>query len=537
MIKNVDTPKKLTEYSREELIALIQSLEEKVASSEQQLKLYEEWIRLNREQKYGASSEKHISGQMMLPIFNEAEDTAQAISKEPEMDQVVPQTKKKRKGKKKEDLQGLPVEVIEYPLSDEERKCPACGETRHVMSKEERLELKVVPAQFSVVKHVRYVYACRECEKTATENQVVTAPMPNPAFPKSIASPSLVAYLMDMKYVKAVPIYRMEQDLKRQGLVLSRQTMSNWMLKASSAYLTSLYKRMHEILLTKEVVHADETEVEVLHEPGKEPTAKSYMWMYRTGSDSKPLVLYDYRTGRSGDYAKEFLSGFKGYLHVDGYAGYNKVNNVLLVGCWAHSRRKFDETLKALPKGKVNPEQSIAAKGLDYCNRLFAIEKTLENCSFEERYQQRLEQSKPILDEFFAWIEKMSDPQNAEGVLPNSTLGKAVTYARNQKEKLLQFLKDGRLELSNNRGERSIKPFVIGRRNWLFCNSQKGATASAVIYSIVESAKENELNPFQYLNYLLETLPTIAELTPDIVDSLLPWSEDLPNICRSKIIK
>lgn len=537
MIKNVKTPKKLTEYSHEELIALVQSLENEKASLEQQLKLYEEWIRLNREKKYGASSEKYMPGQLMLPIFNEPEDTALPLSTEPEFDVVVPATRKRPKGKKQDMLRGLPIEVVEYNLSDEERSCPACGEQRHAMSTEERLELKVIPAQISVVKHIRSVYSCRNCEKNATENQVITAPMPKAAFPKSLASPSLVSYLMDMKYVKAVPIYRMEQDFKRQGLMLSRQTMSNWMIKASRTYLVPLYERMHEILLTKQVVHADETEVEVLHEPGKEPSQKSYMWMYRTGSDSKPLVLYDYRTGRSGDYAKEFLAGFHGYLQVDGYAGYNKVDDVTLVGCFAHARRKFDETLKALPKEKATPEYSLAAKGFDYCNQLFAIEKKIETLSFEERYKERLEKSKPVLDEFFAWVEKLEDPMNPEGVLPKSSLGKAVGYASRQKEKLLAFLEDGRLELSNNRAERAIKPFVIGRRNWLFCNSQQGATASSVIYSIIETAKENEISPFQYLKYLFEVLPTIEDITPARIDELLPWSQTLPDICKAKITK
>ena len=218
-MKNVKIPRKLTEHSQEELIALVQSLEqdkssleEKNIALEQQLKLYEEWIRLNREKKYGASSEKHMSGQLLLLIFNEVEDTALPLTPEPEFDTVVPTTRKRPKGKKQDMLRGLPVEVIEYTLSDEERNCPACGALRHVISTEERLELKVISAQISVVKHIRSVYACRSCEKDATENQIITAPMPKAAFPKSLASPSLVSHLIDMKYVKAVPIYRMEQD-------------------------------------------------------------------------------------------------------------------------------------------------------------------------------------------------------------------------------------------------------------------------------------------------------------------------------------
>lgn len=333
---------------------------------------------------------------------------------------------------------------------------------------------------------------------------------------------------MTRKYMEALPLYRQEQQFKHDGLAISRQTMANWMIKASKDWLKPLYKEMHAELKIKEVLHADETMLEVLCEPDRPAKTNSYMWMYRTSGDSVPIILYDYREGRSGNYPKEFLEGFKGYLHVDGYAGYNKVEQAKLAGCWAHVRRKYDESLKALPE-KAETAYSRSQEGLAYCNRLFEIERSLCNVSFEKRKEQRELQSRPILEAYFAWLEIQK-----EKALPQSYLGKAVTYSLNQKEKLYTFLEDGRIELSNNRGERSIKPFVIGRKNWLFSNTPKGATASAMIYSIIETAKENKLKPFEYLKYLFEQLPNTDITNQDILAIYLPWSADLPDYCRTK---
>ena len=254
--------------------------------------------------------------------------------------------------------------------------------------------------------------------------------------------------------------------------------MSNWLLKATEEYLAPVYEQLHEDLLTREVLHADKTTLQVLHEKDKKPESQSYMWLYRTsGGTDKPIVLYEYQPSRGAVHPKEFLEGFKGYLHTDGYAGYHNLHEeITVVGCWAHARRKFDEAVKSLPKSKS--KGGSASQGLTYCNLLFEMEQGLANETPENRYSKRLEQAKPVLDAFFAW-------QNSRTAAPASALGKALSYLKAQWPYLTNYLLDGRLELSNNRAERSIKPFVIDRKNFLFANTPKGATGSAVMFSLI----------------------------------------------------
>jgi len=514
----------LTQYTRAELEEQYVKLSTEMQNLSSKLAWYQEQYELSRKQRFGASSEKTHPDQISL--FNEAEAETVPIHTEPKIDDVI-RNGKKQKGHKERITKKLPTEVVEYRLSPEEQVCPECSESLHEMSKEIHIEITIIPAQVIKTERVRYVYSCRNCEKNNTTTPVITAPMPNPVLKNSLASPSLVAHIMTRKYMEAIPLYRQEQQFHHDGLEINRQTMANWMIRAATDWLRPLYRRMHEHLLNKEVLHADETTLEVLCEPGRPATTSSYMWMYRTSGDSVPIILYDYREGRSGDYPKEFLKGFRGFLHVDGYAGYHKVPDVTLVGCWAHARRKYDEALKALP----NPQGIMAVsskEGLEYCNQLFEIERQVKDLSFEERHEQRLARSKPVLDAYFAWV----DVQEGQA-LPQSYFGKAITYSKNQQSQSENFLLDGRLELSNNRGERSIKPFIIGRKNWLFSNTPRGATASAIIYSIIETSKENNLNPFNYLTYLFERLPNIDLSNHAELDRLLPYSGDLPDRCRS----
>ncbi|WP_127585699.1 IS66 family transposase, partial [Paenibacillus koleovorans] len=277
----------------------------------------------------------------------------------------------------------------------------------------------------------------------------------------------------------------------------------------------------------QDIAYADETSLQVLQEPGRKAEQQSYLWLYRTGPWSPAIVLYEYQPTRAGEHPKRFLSGFTGYLHADGYDGYDQVAGVRRVGCWAHARRKFFEAVQVLPK-HVPAAGTIAQQGLDFCNRLYAIERKAEGLPPEERHLIRQEQSRPVLDAFLVWLEE----QQAK-VLPKSQTGVAVNYCLNQWKRLIGYLSDGRLEIDNNRSERSIKPFVIGRKNWLFANTPKGAKASATIYSLVETAKENQLHPFYYLMYLLEKLPQLTDLHDEkALDALLPWSTSLPLTCR-----
>lgn len=300
----------------------------------------------------------------------------------------------------------------------------------------------------------------------------------------------------------------------------------DWMIKVTDRWLINIYDRMRDYLLLEEILHADETTVQVLKEPGRAAESKSYMWLYRNGRDRPPNILFEYQRTRASKHPKKFLADFKGYLHVDGYGGYDSIPNITLAGCWSHARRYFDEALKALPKG-ADQSKLTATQGLEYCNQLFAIERECVNKTPEERHEIRLKRSKPVLDAFSAWL-KIQTPK----VLPKSALGKAIKYCRKQWHKLIVFLEDGRLEIDNNRSERSIKPFVIGRKNFLFSNTPKGAKSSAVIYSLVETAKENGLKPFEYLKYLFEQLPNIDTTNDEELDQLLPWSPNIPLHCQ-----
>lgn len=342
--------------------------------------------------------------------------------------------------------------------------------------------------------------------------------------PGSYASPEAIAHIAVQKYVMGTPLYRQEQELNRSGVMLSRQTMSNWLMWISEHWLAPIYEVLHQQLLQRQVLHADETTLQVLHEPGKKAQSKSYMWMYRTSGDAEhPIVLYEYKADRKAENAEKFLSGFSGWLHADGYQGYHRLTeNISVVGCWAHARRKFDEAVNALPK----PQQTGSAtlEGQQYCTKLFAIEKELADLTPEERYTQRLEREKPILDAFLAWSE-------TKKAAPKSALGKAIYYLHEQWPYLMRYLEDGRLELSNNRAERSIKPFVMDRKNFLFANTPGGAQGSATIFSLIETAKENDLDPFRYLVWVLSEAPAMASTGNDWAEKLTP--PHAPESCRN----
>lgn len=507
----------------EELQKRCDTLEQQKAQMAAKLKWFEEQFRLSQQRRFGSSSEQSNTDQ--LELFNEAEADASPLHAEPTIETVTYKRKKQR-GQRKTLLENLPTETVEYRLSEDEQVCLCCAGDLHEMSKEVRQELKIIPAKVTVVNHVRYVYACRRCEREEINPPIVTASAPVSVFPKSLASPSIMAYIMSQKYVESIPLYRQEQQFARLGVELSRQTLANWVLHGANTWLSLLYKRMYDHLIKNDILHADETTLQVLREKDRLATSKSYLWLYRTGREGPANILYEYQQTRAGENPRKFLSEFKGYLQVDGYAGYNKVSDVTLVGCWAHARRKFDEALKALP-ASLKSAPVGARDGLNFCNQLFAIERDLKEVSNEKRYEIRLKRSQPVLDAFSEWLQIQ-----ALKALPKSAFGQAITYCLNQWDKLVVFLEDGRLELDNNRSERSIKPFVIGRKNWMFANTPRGAQASAITYSIVETAKENGLNPFNYLTYLFEMLPNIDTEDMNALDQLLPWSTTLPEVCH-----
>ncbi len=496
-----------------------------IAELEQQRQWLMEQMKLLKRKQFGSSSEKaseEVMEQMSL-LFDEAE--ACAYTEQKEETAVKAHTRKKNSGSVRDVIpKDIPVEEIIHELPEDQRACPQCGEEMVVIGKEVHESLKLIPAKAVLQRDIYYTYACKSCEKNDISTPVVKTPKEATIIPGSFASPEAVAHLAVQKFVMGSPLYRQEQEWNRQGLMLSRQTMSNWLLRCAADWLKPVYDVLHEQLVKRNLLHADETELQVLREPDRKAQSKSYMWLYRTSGDADhPIVLYEYQAGRSGDYPKAFLEGFKGYLQTDGYAGYHSVENAIHAGCWAHARRKFDEAVKAQPKGKRSP---TAEQGVAYCSKLFELEKeyTKKELSFEERKQQRLERSKPILDAMLAW-------SNTRNAAPKSKLGMALTYLRNQWDDLNRFLLDGRIELSNNRAERSIKPFVMSRKNFLFANTPLGAKSSAVIFSLIETAKENGLDPYRYLTWVLKAAPKNKGQDSDWATKLIP--EYAPLECRA----
>jgi len=360
-------------------------LEHKNAQLVDKVAWLEEKLHLLQAKHFGASSERTDANTMQLRLFNEVEveaDEDNDPSSEEPATETVTYERKKKKGQREEMLKDLPVERIEYRLPLEEQVCSCCSGAMHEMSTEVRKEVKFIPTQTKVVEHVQYVYSCRNCEQNEMSTPIVKAPMPRPAYPGSLASASAIAYIMSKKYVEGMPLYRQEQQFVRHGVALSRQTLANWVMYGANQWLSILYERLHAELLGRRYLHADETTLQVLHEAGRAAETKSYMRLYRSGQDGPPIVLFDYQETRAKEHPKKFLKNFKGYLHVDGYAGYNDVPDVTLVGCLAHARRKFDESLKALPADKRSA--SVASKvGLEYCNKLFSIERGLKDKTAE----------------------------------------------------------------------------------------------------------------------------------------------------------
>ena len=498
-------------------VAEFNAMKNQITELQTLVKYYEEQLRLAKHRQYGASSEKSAYDVNQLSIFNEAEATADANVAEPELVEVERHYRKRTRLTTDRLPDNLEVEIVEHDLPQEDKVCPECGGELHVMGRETRRELLIIPAQVKVREHVRKVYACRDCERDECGVPIVKAPKDEPVIKGSFASPEAIAHIMTQKLVMGVPLYRQEQELKRRGIPLSRQTMSNWLIRATEDWLMPIYEAMHELLCLRNVLHADETTLQVLREPGKTAQSKSYMWLYRTGSDAHhPIVLYDYQPDRRAKRPKGFLKGFEGYLHTDGYDGYHALGDeIVIVGCWAHLRRKFDEVLKTIPE--KDREGSQTMRGKRFCDQLFALERDFADLPPQERFTKRQELSRPLADDFYGWALAL-------GPLPKSALGAAIHYAFSQRKYLENYLLDGRLEISNNRAERSIKPFVIGRKNFLFANTTRGATASAVMYSLIETAKENGLNPFDYLARVFQHAPNWdIRYNVDALERLLPF--------------
>ena len=506
-----------------------------IAKQDELIKYYLEQLRLANRYRFGVHSERIDSGEFhQLTLFNEIE--ADINPPKPNVVGTATYKRKKRTGKREEDLADLPVVRIDHELPPEERVCQKCGKLLPEIGVTVRREVRVIPAQVIVEEHVTHAYKtcdCEDCVLTVSEQlgegncetpvkpAIIRAEAPAPLISGSLASPSAVAYIIDQKYGSGMPLYRIERDLKYKGVNLSRQTISNWVIYCAENFLSGIYSLMITYLLMEFVLHADETTLQVLHEKGKAAASKSYEWVYRTsGFASHRIVIYEYQPSRDAKYPKKFLKDFIGFLHTDGYQGYHDLPGVVVVGCWAHVRRYWENLYNTLPKD--TRANSSAARALKYIGELFDFERAFSDLLPEERYRRRLEKSKPVAEAFFSWASTLY-------ALPESLMGKAVTYSLSQREYLMNVFLDGRLELSNNRCERSVKPFVMGRKAWLFSNTPNGADASSVMFSLMETARENGLKPYEYIKYLLEKLPTAK--TSEL-ERFLPWNESLPDYCR-----
>lgn len=542
------TEEQLNGMSRENLIELMKLMKEQSAKKDTEIQLLKDKqkelefmnamlsdrLALARRKQFGSSSEKYAEGYEQMDLFNEAEASADPEAEEPTFEEVHPSSykRKKRTGKKEEDLSDFEVtETIEYKLAGEDRYCPECGKKYKIVTKETVKRLKFVPAKFEVVEEVTYVYSCPECGFMKRPEK--TPPLVSGG---SIATPSLVAGIMNAKYVNGMPLARQEREFARYNLNLSTKTMANWIIGCANRYLKPLYDRMKEEFLKSRYIHCDETRIQVIGEPDQKGTTQNWMWVYLTDeySESPRMALFDYERTRAGYHPVKFLDGrFHGYLTCDGYQAYHGLDDSITVtGCFTHARCRFDAALTALKKDFTREQlkETVAYNAMTRIGILYKVEELIRNKTPEERYEERQKQSRPVVDALFEWLHSMED-----SVDRSSLIGDAILYTLNQEPYLRRYLDDGHLSIDNNSAERAIKNFAVGRRNWLFAKSIRGADASAVVYSITETALLNGLKPYVYLTYVLDQIRQMGPFPkPDELERLLPWSDDLPEEFRTK---
>ena len=483
-----------------------------------------EEVDLLRKKLFGSSSEKRsmdVPGQ--LNLFNEAELEQNPTIAEPEaLESLLPEKEtKKRKSRatNAERFKGIPVVKKYLDLPDAEKVCPVCNAPLVKIGEEfVRRELSFVPAKLKVIEIYSLNYICPECNND--DVTVIKKGKDGHAHMlHGMAAADTIAWVMYQKFCNSLPYTRQEKDWEQYGVAITRATMANWVIRNTLDYFTPMYDYFHRQLLKREFAMADETPLQVLHESGRRAQTKSYMWLFRSGEDGGfPIILYKYSETRAGNNAVEFLEGFKGYLMCDGYSGYNKVPDAKRTACWAHIRRYLTD---AIPKGKQLDYTQPSVQGMMYINQLFHLEDVIKAkySSFDAIKKARLEKEKPIVEGFLSWLDKQNPVRG-------SRMDKAVTYIQNRRSYLMTYLEDGHCSFSNNLSENAIRPFTVGRKNWLFCDTPNGAQASAIVYTMVEMAKANGVNVYHYLTYLLEKLPN-DRMSDEELDRLAPWNEEV----------
>ena len=527
------TEEQLNSLDRGTLIRLFLSQQEQLENIDHTLQLVLEQMADLKRHRFGRSSEKHeAEGQVSfmevdgkIVFFNESEAVTEEENTQEEAESVSRTKPKKKQGKREEDLEGVPVVVVEHSMTDEELEDKFGKDGWKQLPDEVYRRYSFTPAKIEVEEHHVKVYAGKETE------EVIKAPHPQTLLRGSLVSPSLEAAVMNAKYVNAVPLYRQEQEFERYGLHISRQNMANWTIQCADRYLAVLYDYLHEKLYGYHVLQADETPV-LVNKDGRPAGSKSYMWVYRTGRmyTECQIVLYEYQKRRNASHPREFLKDFSGVCVTDGYQVYHTIEgereDLRIAGCWSHARRRFDEAVKALPKQKQKDSRAYLA--LTMIQAIYREEKQLKDLPAEERKTRRQLSVKPLVEAYFTWVR-----ETLPKVPQKSKTWEGFSYSLNQEKYLKVFLDDGEVPMDNNAAEQSIRGFCIGKKNWVMIDTIAGAKSSAIIYSIAETAKANNLKPYDYFEYLLTEIPKHLDDTDrSFLDDLLPWSLSLPENCR-----
>ena len=535
------TEQELNDCSKEILVTLFlhfqDQMYDQLESMNRKLDRMAEQMAVLQNKQYGRKSEKLdvIDGQLSF-VFNESEALVENVFVvEPAQEDVLETVtikRKKKKGKREEDLSNLPVEPVFHEMSEEELADIFGPDGWRSLPDETFLRVRVEPAKYTVEEHHVRVYAGKK------EDKIVKAIRPKSLLRNSVATPSLVASIMNAKYVNGLPLHRIAQEFKRNEVNISKQVMANWMIRCSERYLNPVFMRMHELLLSSDVIQQDETPVKVSKD-GRPANSNSYMWVYRTGKYHKeaPMVLYDYQKTRKTENPERFLKGFHGICVSDAYSVYESMDKnhseITFAFCHVHGRRRFASALKALPKNaKSRAKQTIAYQALEKIGAIYHLDNQLSDLSAEERRYKRQLIIKPLVEDLFVWMKKIKE----ENVLsPGSETMEGINYYLNHEKQLKVFLDHGNVPLDNNATEGALRSFCLHKHTWKLIDTVNGAESSALIYSIVETAKANNLNPFRYMEYLLTEMMEHEEETDyGFIDKLLPWSDELPEICRIK---
>lgn len=525
MSQNAYTKESLKALDKEQLISAVLSLQE-------DLSLREEEVALLRQRLFGRKTESKLLEEEteQVKMFNDIEavaDSSQANEPdEPDVEEVLLVKKKKKKGKRKDFLDDFPVTVVNHTMTEEELHEAFNGMAYTRLPDSVYRKLEVKPAEYMVYEHHLAVYKCNATGK------IVKTAHPDEMLNNSIATPSILAGIMNAKYAYGMPLNRIDQALVAGGVRLGRQNMAHWCIQCAERYLSLIYDRMHSILCEHSVIQADETPVLVTKD-GRPAGSKSYMWVYQTSelSEGPPVILYDYEKTRSSERPREFLKGFRGTVMCDGFSGYEALAkqeaNIKIANCMAHARREFADIVKALPETNAS-RSSAASEAVRQFKTIYQKEGELKDLPALERQKRRQKEIKPLLDAYFVWAE-----ETLENAAPSSKLGKALQYSLSRKEPLMRFLSNGEIPIDNSASERSIRPFTIARKNFVMIDTIHGANASAMIFGLVETAKANGLNVYEYLKYLLTEIPKhMRKKDLSFVEDLLPWAPTIQKNCK-----